>query len=119
MNKFNAKTFTAIVAMGLVLLITLQVSAIGEKNNSFLHLLTSATDTTPIKKIAGVPLKIINNKTAADTTKKNDTIIKNKVDTFYVSKDSLQAPVHYSAEDSGVLIITTKEFILYGKARTT
>jgi LPS-assembly protein len=33
-----------------------------------------------------------------------------------LSRDSLDAPVTYSAEDSGVLIIPTKEFILYGKA---
>ena len=35
------------------------------------------------------------------------------------SKDSLDAPVSYSAEDSGVLIIPEKQFILYGKANTT
>jgi len=33
-----------------------------------------------------------------------------------LSKDSLSAPVTYAAEDSGVLIIPTKQFILYGKA---
>ena len=41
------------------------------------------------------------------------------VDTLLFSKDSLDAPVTYSAEDSGVLIIPQKQFILYGKANTT
>ncbi|MFN4006007.1 MAG: putative LPS assembly protein LptD [Chitinophagaceae bacterium] len=39
-----------------------------------------------------------------------------KVDTLLISKDSLDAPVEYSADDSGVLIINTNQFFLYGKA---
>lgn len=45
-----------------------------------------------------------------------------KVDTlrpnFKVSKDTIDAPVNYNAEDSGVMMIKTKEFFLYGKAKT-
>ena len=36
-----------------------------------------------------------------------------------ISKDSLEVPVNYNAEDSGVMIMKTKEFFLYGKAKTT
>ncbi|MBY0347002.1 MAG: LPS-assembly protein LptD, partial [Hydrotalea flava] len=39
-----------------------------------------------------------------------------KTDTLQLSKDSLDAPVHYAAADSGVLLIPSKQFILYGKA---
>ncbi|HAI82417.1 MAG TPA: hypothetical protein DCL43_02020, partial [Chitinophagaceae bacterium] len=39
-----------------------------------------------------------------------------KIDTLQISKDSLDAPVEYSADDSGVLIISTNQFYLYGKA---
>lgn len=48
----------------------------------------------------------------------NDSIVQT-TDTvkLKLSKDTLDAPVVYSAEDSGVLIIPTKEFILYGKAK--
>ena len=42
------------------------------------------------------------------------------IDTFSLplSTDSLDAPVHYSASDSGVLNIPNSVFILYGKAST-
>jgi hypothetical protein len=48
--------------------------------------------------------------------KKINTKTINTIDTLQVSKDSLDAPVKYQAKDSGVLIISTKEFILYGKS---
>lgn len=48
--------------------------------------------------------------------KKSNVKTVNTIDTLQVSKDSLDAPVKYQAKDSGVLIISTKEFILYGKS---
>ncbi len=42
----------------------------------------------------------------------------NVVDTIRMSKDSLDVPIKYHADDSGVLIIPNKEFYLYGKAKT-
>lgn len=52
------------------------------------------------------------------STNKIDTSIKkiNVVDTLTFSQDSLDEPVQYKAQDSGVLIISTKEFFLYGKS---
>lgn len=54
-----------------------------------------------------------------------DTISRNRgndsikvVDTIRMSKDSLDVPIKYHADDSGLLIIHNKEFYLYGKART-
>src|SRR5215475_11732850 len=43
-----------------------------------------------------------------------------KVDTFAfkVSKDSLDAPVNYEAEDSAVVMINQKKIWLYGKTKT-
>ncbi len=118
LNKFNAKNFTAIVAVGFVILITLQSSANGGKKFSFQSLLTSLVDSPP--PAAGSPIKKVDIKDVPDTSKKKDsTVRKNTTDTFHISKDSLQSPVKYSAEDSGVLIIPTKEFILYGKATTS
>lgn len=35
----------------------------------------------------------------------------------YISTDSLDAPISYSAEDSGILLIPQKEIWLYGKAK--
>ncbi|GAC1442512.1 MAG: putative LPS assembly protein LptD [Sediminibacterium sp.] len=42
----------------------------------------------------------------------------NHSDTLRISKDSIDAPIKYSAQDSGVLVMDTREFILYGKAKT-
>ena len=71
-------------------------------------------------------------KNRADSTKKDSTIKKvfnadstvtlqntntvNTIDSIKISKDSLDAPVKYIASDSGVFIISTKEFFLYGKS---
>ena len=48
-------------------------------------------------------------------SKKNDTSL---VKSIRISKDSIDTPVNYNAEDSGVMIMSTKEFFLYGKAKT-
>ncbi|MFY7964085.1 MAG: putative LPS assembly protein LptD, partial [Chitinophagaceae bacterium] len=48
--------------------------------------------------------------------KKISTKTINTIDTLQISKDSLDAPVKYSAKDSGVLFISTKDFFLYGKS---
>jgi hypothetical protein len=102
--KLNVKYFTAIVGVLALLILTLQINASSpliKKNN---HFLTTFLDTVPTNKIP-------------DSTKPKlgDTVIAT-IDTLKISKDSIDAPVKYSAEDSGVLIISTKEFILYGKA---
>ncbi|MCU0323492.1 MAG: LPS-assembly protein LptD, partial [Chitinophagaceae bacterium] len=104
MYKLNVKYFTAIVGVLALLILTLQINASSsffKKNN---HFLTTFLDTVPTNKIP-------------DSTKpkSGDTVIAT-IDTLKISKDSIDAPVKYSAEDSGVLIISTKEFILYGKA---
>src|ERR1051326_7536825 len=43
-----------------------------------------------------------------------------RVDTFSfkMSKDSLDAPVMYEAEDSAVVMMATKKILLYGKTKT-
>ena len=51
----------------------------------------------------------------SSSIKKNITLI-NTIDTIKISKDSLDAPVKYLAKDSGIFIISTKEFLLFGKS---
>ncbi len=120
--KVRSKTFLASGLIAIVFIITLQVNARHSFNT--LHVLSySAVADTPPPVKRKFPDSIAYKKsTAADTiytsdTTKKDSLI-NVADTFHVkfSKDSLTAPVNYSADDSGVLIIPTKEFILYGKA---
>ncbi len=58
----------------------------------------------------------------ADTTKRPlpDSIVKQKVDTFSlkISKDSLDAPVKYEAQDSAVVLVKDKKILLYGRTKT-
>ena len=58
-----------------------------------------------------------------DTTRlpgKDSSVITNKVDTFSlrISKDTLEAPLKYAAEDSAVVLIQAKKILLYGKTKT-
>jgi len=52
----------------------------------------------------------------ADSASTKDS--SNLKQTIKISKDSIDAPVDYNAEDSGVMIMATKEFFLYGNALT-
>lgn len=49
-------------------------------------------------------------------TATTDSTKRQKIDTLLISKDSLDSPIEYTAEDSGVLYIESKRFYLYGKA---
>ena len=59
----------------------------------------------------------VSNPVKLDSTKL-DTINVNKItkDTLHLSGDSIDAPVKYEARDSGVMFLSKKEFILYGKS---
>jgi hypothetical protein len=126
MNKRNKVSRNCLVA-GIALLCLTQLYFITATQagytTNFYPLLTDHSDTTtPVKQ--QVRKRIDTGKSAIY----NDTIITKdssqsvqKNDTFNVkmSKDSLDGPVTYEAEDSGVLIIPTRQFILYGKATTS
>ena len=58
--------------------------------------------------------------TSSDTIPGNDSIAMQKVDTFSLrlSKDTLDAPINYYAEDSAVVMIKNKKIFLYGKTKT-
>ncbi len=107
--KINVKTLFPIIGICVLIILTLQINASETLSNDFLTLSTNFLDTVPAKK----------NVQIIDTNKPKikDTLVAT-IDTIKISKDSIDAPVNYSAEDSGVLIISTKEFILYGKATT-
>ncbi len=88
--------------------------------------------TAQVKKPAIQKPALTNSSPLADTLKKNiaplaeNDSIKIKDSTYTVvdtldlpiSKDGLDAPVHYEASDSGVLDIQARKFFLYGKANT-
>ncbi len=57
-----------------------------------------------------------------DTLKKTDTIPpRQSIDSFSLklSKDSLDGPVNYEAEDSAVVLVQDQKILLYGKTKTT
>ncbi|MBC7722536.1 MAG: LPS-assembly protein LptD, partial [Pedobacter sp.] len=122
-SKINVKMGWAIVVVACLFILTLQVKA-GRLDSSYLfNALINNTDTIPKKKKPLVKPSKPDTSTAKITVTdsllkaKNDSI--NTIDTLYISKDSIDAPIKYKASDSGVLIIPTKEFILYGKANVT
>ena len=67
-------------------------------------------DTVRNNTVINAPDSLFFKDTATDKGKKQ------RIDSMLISKDSLTAPIEYSAEDSGVLIVDTRNFYLYGKA---
>lgn len=79
-------------------------------------LLVNRLDTNLSKK-AVIIKSLDTNRLKIDTIgNKNDST--KSVQILRVSKDSIDAPVNYNATDSGVMIMATKEFFLYGDAKT-
>jgi LPS-assembly protein len=135
------------VLTGLLLLLFFITFRLSAKNNiswQYFDPITSNTDTTvpgtikkTIKDTSVKPKGDTVHRRSTDTLPKPSTVI-NAPDSFFVkdslrvdtagkipavdlmiiSKDSLNAPIDYSAEDSGVLIVPTRQFYLYGKANT-
>lgn len=112
--KNNVKYRPSIVNVRILLILTIVLLA---KNTLVAQVKTSpilGIDTVTIKRDSGVS-KFDTAQAKASIIKKNDTT---GVRSFRISKDSIDAPVTYNASDSGVMIMATKEFFLYGDART-
>jgi LPS-assembly protein len=144
--KVSLKNILPLWAIAIVFIITLQLQEKYNAANFFIKSATEFSDTTKARKSVSSTKKntriftdtirrkitdttprrrdTIIHRTSADTTAFTDTTRRDSLvrvtDTFSVklSKDSLDAPVTYSASDSGVLLIPSKQFILYGKAST-
>lgn len=142
--KFRSNIFlTGILTAIIIFTSTWKAIAIDAPRNLFYTSLTTGSDTTRPPKIPDrlKPLPHFTSDTsqlpgkdsarfrAADSIDRltgdtlrpviRDTIV-NKTDTFSLklSKDSLDAPLKYAAEDSAVVLIQDKKIILYGKTRT-
>ncbi len=132
--KSNINYFFAALTVLLLSVITFDLDAKGKDFSPFFKVLTKNGDTTvPVttKKSTQQDTVI---KIRADSTKAKDTGIITTADTSFLngdsskivtidtlsfSKDSIDSKIDYSAEDSGVLIISSKKFYLYGKANVT
>ncbi len=99
---------------------TWKTAANGILSSHFRSPLTLITDT--IKPIPGKDSVNRLPAVANDTTRLpgKDSSFKETTDTFSlkISKDSLDAPLKYAAEDSAVILIVEKKIILYGKTKT-
>ena len=124
LRKFSLKFFFTRPLLVLILChVTATTVAQRIPGKQFDSLLTKKNDTIPrsLPKTAD-SLLIISSDTIplADTIPGADSVQVQKIDTFSLrlSKDTLDAPLNYFAEDSVVVMIRTKKIYLYGKTKT-
>jgi len=127
-RKINSKYVPVLIFTALFFCITFAGPVNYSKGHMFCKKLTASTDTVrPGTQLKDKPIRDSGHH-ATDTTIKDtvlrDTSLKDtavtKTDTFSIkaSKDSLDAPINYSASDSVVLDVPTKNITLYNKANT-
>ncbi|MES2371406.1 MAG: putative LPS assembly protein LptD [Bacteroidota bacterium] len=75
-------------------------------------------DTVPAKNAADTSKRFLKTAGNTDSSLNGKDSLVAKVDTIQIASDSIDAIVKYHAEDSGVLIVPTNEFMLFGKAKT-
>lgn len=118
LRKFSLKFF---FIRALLVVILFSVTNITKAQRTtpaqFDSLLTKPDTIKP--RVAPVPTSPITI-TSSDTIPGNDSLTVQKVDTFSLklSKDTLDAPIQYTAEDSVVVMIKDKKIYLYGKTKT-
>lgn len=115
LNKGKAKNISVLALVLLLLAITLYCGASGFHTSHFHSYLT--VDTIPVSKTDSQKLKGNLSVVSSSVQKIADTNIIQKIDTlaYKPSKDALDAPVVYHADDSMVMDIPGKKIILYGK----
>ncbi len=121
LNYFSAGILTAATAV-IFCSLTWKTAAAHVSPTDFYSTLTTLQDTVkPILKRDSLQNRndsLIDSMVARPIVDTTNPI--QKVDTFAfkVSKDSLDAPVKYEAEDSAVVMIREKKILLYGKTKT-
>lgn len=114
--------FYGILTVAILFTVTWKTAAKGIQQPDFRKPLTNtgaAGDTIrPLNRAAGTASTL-----PGDTTKipgTDSTGTRQKTDTFSlkISKDSLDAPLRYAADDSAVIMIAAKKVLLYGKTKT-
>jgi LPS-assembly protein len=115
LNKGKAKNILILALIPLLFTITLYCSASGFNATHFHSYLT--VDTLPLNKADSQKIKSNALNNASAVKKIADTNIVQKIDTliYKPSKDALDEPVVYHADDSMVMDIPGKKIILYGK----
>jgi LPS-assembly protein len=118
LRKFRPNySFTAILAASFLFTLTWKSFSQPHQPEDFYRALTSWQDTIP----AGTKDSVIITPVDSSLLSGNDTLLTRlTTDTFSLklSKDTLDAPVRYEAEDSAVILVKEKKIILYGKTKT-
>ncbi len=111
LNKGKAKYILVLALLSLLFSLTINCSA-GSFTRGYFHSFLTY-DTIPVNKATKQNVKTdsLSKKIIADT----NIIIKTDTFGFRTSKDALDAPVTYHADDSMVIDIPAKKIILYGK----
>jgi LPS-assembly protein len=117
-GKISLKYVSTLILTLLFFCITVNSSARYYNNHSLQSYI--ATDTIPNKNINIAKDSLIRDSSALDTLPFHSDSVRQQIDTFHikVSKDSIDAPIAYSAQDSVVLDVPTKNITLYNKANT-
>ena len=119
LRKFSLKIFfSRALLLFLVFIVTCATRAQNTPVSNFDSALTKKADTIKPRPALQTtqPVTII----SSDTIPGNDSVAMQKIDTFSLrlSKDTLDAPINYYAEDSAVVMIKNKKIFLYGKTKT-
>src|SRR5688572_7999345 len=127
LHKFRLKYLvTGVLIVLLFFTQTWKTAANHTPGKYFYIALTISTDTIPPAKDTLPPKNIIPTPDSTLVLLKDSLSVidtsgkKVAVDTFSlkISKDSLEAPVYYEAEDSVVVLVEEKMIIMYGKTKT-
>jgi LPS-assembly protein len=117
-GKISLKYLSTLILTLLFFCVTVNSSARYYKNQDEQHVYIQ--DTIPKKNIPAIKDTVVMDSAVTDTLPFHSDSVRQQVDTFHVpiSKDSLDAPIAYSAADSVVLDMPTKNITLYNTATT-
>ena len=117
-GKISLKYLSTLILTLLFFCITVNSSARYYDNHNKSP--ADASDTIPKKNIPAIRDTVIRDSAMLDTLPFHSDSVSLQIDTIHipVSKDSLDAPIAYSAQDSVVLDVPTKNITLYNKANT-
>src|SRR5450631_2981927 len=117
-GKISLKYLSTLILTLLFFCVTVNSSARYYRNRDFPP--SNIQDTIPKKNISALKDTIIIDSALLDTLPFHSDSARLQVDTIHApySKDSLDAPIAYSAQDSVVLDVPTKNITLYNEANT-
>src|SRR5450755_172911 len=124
-GKISLKFLSTLILTLLFFCITVNSSARyyrnhGPASSSAMDTIPNKSDTIPKKNISRVKDTVIVDSAGLDNLPLHSDSVRRQTDTVHIpfSKDSLDGPITYSAQDSVVLDVPTKNITLYNKANT-